>query len=79
MRFSPEWKERMICTCSLGGFVLDFPMGVPTACFPSRRIWERDAPEWAKPHYDDTLAQLRSWRESQRVPLEVGGPAGVYA
>jgi len=69
--FSPRWKEELLCSCALGSFVLEMPMGVVSVYLPSEKNWLAAAPEWAKPHWGLLETQLRQWCEQKGIPFHV--------
>jgi hypothetical protein len=77
MLFQPVWKEKLICTCKAGGFVLDMPMGVVSVYLPPERVWREQAPPWAAAHWTAIEAQLRAWCVAQKIPLHIDDNAEV--
>ena len=77
-RFEPRWKEELVCSCSLGSFLLEMPMGVVSVCLPSETTWLRSSPDWAKPHWEAFRTQLREWCSLQGIPLCVSETADVW-
>jgi hypothetical protein len=76
--FTPRWKEELVCSCSLGRFVLEMPMGVTSVYLPPEERWQSIAPEWARHHWTALHGQLSSWCSSLGYPLRVDGTAQVY-
>ena len=33
--FQPRWREEIVCSCSLGAFILEMTMGVTTVYLPT--------------------------------------------
>jgi hypothetical protein len=77
-RFTPRWKEELVCSSVLGNLVLDMPMGVTSVYVPTEASWARKAPEWARAMWPDFHAQLAQWCARERVPLYVEDSADVY-
>jgi len=50
LTFQPRWKEELVCSCELGSFVVEMPMGVLSVDFPDEENWLTQAPVWAQPH-----------------------------
>ena len=76
--FSPRWKEEMVCSCSLGSFILEMPMGITSVYFPTEAAWQQRAPEWARPYWATIHEQLARWCARQKIPLYVKDDAAVY-
>ena len=70
--FTPRWKEELVVSCPDGTFILDFPMGDPTAILPGSAIWPKVTPGWAHDRRDAVLAELRAWCSANGVRLEIG-------
>jgi hypothetical protein len=77
--FKGRWKEQLVCSCSLGSFVLEMPMGIMSVYLPTAHQWELRAPEWARPHWDELHKQLGAWCSAHNWPLYIDGSASVYA
>lgn len=69
--FKARWKEELICTCALGSFVLDMPMGVVSVYLPTKEHWEEVAPAWALEWWDALNQQLQEWCTKQKIPLHL--------
>jgi hypothetical protein len=67
-----------VCSCSLGSFVLEMPMGVTSVYLPSEEVWPSIAPEWARPHWSELNSQLHSWCSSHGYPLYLDHTARTY-
>jgi hypothetical protein len=76
--FSPRWKEELVCTCRLGDFVIEMPMGITTVYLPTAERWQVLAPEWARGHWEILHAQLAEWCARQHIPLQLDATATVY-
>lgn len=69
--FEPRWKEELVCRSALGEILAQMPMGVLTIYWPTESDWQEIAPEWALPHYEGILSQLRAWSESKGIPVRI--------
>lgn len=69
--FKPMWKEELVCTCALGSFVLDMPMGVISVYLPTKEHWKEVAPALALELWDALSQQLKEWCEKQKIPLHL--------
>lgn len=78
-RFQPRWREELVCSCELGAVVIEMTMGGVKGhvYLPSESIWQRQAPEWARPLWPELHAQLTAWCGSERMPLDVEDNAWV--
>lgn len=76
--FQPRWKEELVCTCHLGSFILEMPMGILSVYLPTQVIWQEKAPPWAKDHWVSVHEQLTEWCAQGKIPLYVDGTANVY-
>lgn len=69
--FKSQWKEQLVCSCALGSFVLDMPMGVVSVYLPTKEHWQQVAPKWALTLWDALYQQLKQWCEGQEIPLHL--------
>jgi hypothetical protein len=69
--FRPKWKEELVCSCALGTFVLDMPMGVISVYLPTEEHWKEVAPPWALELWSTLYQQLHAWCETQKIPLQL--------
>jgi hypothetical protein len=78
--FKPKWKEQLVCSCALGSFVLDMPMGVVSVYLPTEEHWQEVAPAWAMKLWGTLFQQLHEWCGKQNIPLHLDatGYAGVH-
>jgi hypothetical protein len=76
--FEPRWKEELVCSCGLGSFVLEMPMGTISVLLPTQSLWEQNAPTWARPHWEALRTQLAKWCAQYRYPLYIDASATVY-
>ena len=67
--FRPQWKEELLCSCALGSFTLDMPMGVMSVYLPIKACWHQVAPPWAAELWDTLRQQLQAWCEEKNIPL----------
>jgi len=80
---STFWRrpsEQIVCECREGALVLevDVEKGAERVCFPTEERWNREAPEWARPRYEEMLGALRAWcGEREKIPVIVSDWAGV--
>lgn len=76
-RFTPRWKEELVCTSSDGRLVVDMAMGQPNVYFPTDEAWARQAPDWARDRRAELLAELERWCLAQGVRLTVDDSAWI--
>jgi hypothetical protein len=76
--FSPRWKEELVCSCPLGSFILEMPMGITSVYLPTEEAWQRRAPDWAKPFWETLRAQLEAYCREHGYPLYIDETAAVY-
>jgi hypothetical protein len=76
--FQPQWKEELVCTCPLGQFILEMPMGIPSVYLPSESAWQDHAPDWAKPYWKVLREQLAAWCAKCDYPLYENHAAQVF-
>lgn len=76
--FQPRWKEELVCTCALGAFLLDLPMGRPTVYAPTAASWAAHAPGWAQGLHDAFCAELETWCAARGLPLVFADDAGPF-
>jgi len=69
--FRPQWKEELVCSCVIGSFLLEMPMGVVSVCLPTKDRWQEIAPQWALELWDVLHPQLQEWCEQRKIPLYV--------
>jgi hypothetical protein len=77
-RFAPRWKEELVVTGPGGSFILELPMGVLTACLPTREAWNRQAPAWALDLWPTLKAELEAWCAANNATLEIDETAQVW-
>jgi hypothetical protein len=77
VRFSPQWKEMLICTMDGHEFVLEFTMGISTVYLPPLESWERTAPGWARGQWERVRADLTEWCSKQKIPLVIEPQSSV--
>lgn len=78
-RFTPRWKEELLCTSPDGQLVLEMMIIEPHVYFPTEEAWARRAPEWAKDRRAELLLALERWCEEDGVSLTVDDKAWVAA
>ena len=76
--FSPRWKEELICTGPGGTFVLELPMGVPSAFLPTEEVWRTTAPSWARDLWPVLKSELETWCEENKIRLVIDESAAVW-
>jgi len=76
--FQPRWKEELVCSCTLGEFVLEMPMGVPSVYIPTESAWQNLAPTWARPYWNLVYVQLVAWCANHGFPLHVDSSASIF-
>lgn len=65
-----KWKEELWWESASEWLTFEFPMGIPTICFPTRAVWDKASPAIAA-DYDAVLRDVRAWAEAENVPLVV--------
>jgi hypothetical protein len=76
--FAPRWKEELVCTGPGGSFILEFPMGVPSAYLPTEEEWARRSPVWAKDLWPVLRAELEQWCKENKAMFYIDPTAHVY-
>ena len=76
--FTPRWKDELVCSCSLGRFVLEMPMGVTSVYLPPEQRWQSIAPELGKASLDGPAWTAFFGVLKLGLPLRVDGTAQVY-
>ncbi len=76
--FGPRWKEEIVCSCALGSFILEMPMGITSVYLPTEEAWQKRAPEWARPYYEALREQLKAYCREHKYPLYIDETAAVY-
>ncbi|BDX07516.1 hypothetical protein MACH26_30370 [Planctobacterium marinum] len=69
--FVPHWKEKLVCKCAQGNFILDYAMGSPTVYLPAKNRWETVAPDWSHEHWESIYTQLSDWCSKNKVALAI--------
>lgn len=77
--FRPQWKEELVCSCQLGEFILEMPMGVPSVYIPTQAAWQDRAPMWARPYWSSVHVQLMDWCTNHGFPLHVDDSANIFS
>jgi hypothetical protein len=67
--FQPRWKEEIVATSKRGILVFEMTMGVDHVYFPSQVKWDKDAPEWAKPLWEEYMNECIKWCNNNSVPF----------
>ena len=77
-KFTPRWKEELVCEGPGGSFVLELPMGNLSAYLPTEDEWKRRAPSWAKELWPILRAELEEWCRQNHAVFYVDPTAQVY-
>lgn len=77
-RFQPRWKEELVVSAAGGSFVLEFPMGIPSAYLPTEEEWQRRAPAWAAGQWQHLHAELAQWCHEHGFGFVIEPTAQVY-
>lgn len=75
--FAPRWKEELVCTMDGRQFVIELTMGELHAYLPSKEVWARLAPDWARGQWARVHQDLTTWCQGQSIPLTVEERAWV--
>ena len=67
IKFTPKWKELMLCEYKNHNFVLDFPMGIPTLYLPISEQWNLIAPDWAKKIYSQLEIEAIKYCKNNKI------------
>jgi len=78
IRFSTRWKEELVAESAEGSLVFEFSMGQPHVYFPSKELWEKEVPAWARSRWDEFHASCTEWCHRQGVPISVVENTFVY-
>lgn len=76
--FQPRWKEELVCTCPLGGFVLELPMGILSVYLPPENIWCAKVPIWAQNLWTVLREELQEWSAENHVEFVIYEFADVH-
>lgn len=76
-RFTPRWKEELVCLSGDGMLVLEMMMLEPHVYFPTEDGWRRHAPDWATARRAELLVELERWCTAEGVALTVDERAWV--
>ena len=74
-RFTPRWKDDLLCASPDGQLVL--VMAMRHVHFPPEEAWARQVPEWAKDRRTEILSALEEWCVAYGVLLTVDERAFV--
>ena len=78
IQFQPRWKEEIVATSRKGTLVFEMTMGVDHVYFPSKYLWEKDAPEWARPMWEEYMNECMRWCHNNRVPFTLADNTFMY-
>lgn len=78
-RFTPRWKEELVCASPDGELLLEMMTHEPHVYFPTDEAWDRQAPPWVKNRRAELLAELEQWCVAEGIPLTVDEKAWVAA
>ncbi|WP_430899292.1 MULTISPECIES: hypothetical protein [unclassified Paraflavitalea] len=78
IHFAPRWKEELVATSKSGKLVFEFTMGVEHVYFPSKELWEKQAPDWAKDKWEEYMKACTNWSESNRYPMSIVDNTFMY-
>lgn len=70
IRFTPQWKEIMLCEYNNHNFILEYPMGIPTLYLPNEQQWKLIAPDWAKEIYNQLETDAIEYCKNNKINLE---------
>jgi hypothetical protein len=76
--FKGKWKEELICSCKLGGFGLEFTMGIPAVYLPTENQWQKISPVWAQNDWKNLHQQLQTWCKAGGFELALDETAIVF-
>jgi hypothetical protein len=76
-KFTPRWKEELVCESASGQLVLEMIISKPTVYFPTDSRWNELAPDWAKERRSEILQALQQWSTSQDIQIVVDDKAWV--
>ena len=68
-RFTPRWKDDLVCASPDGQLILG--MAMEQVYFPPEETWARQAPEWAKDRRTEVFSALEKWCTAYGVLLTV--------
>jgi hypothetical protein len=75
--FAPRWKELLDCHTPWGDFTVEFTMGVSHVYFPDEPKWRQEVPAHLQERWQEIVADLRVWCETQKIPLSIVPDAWV--
>jgi hypothetical protein len=75
--FQTRWKEELVVSGFGGVFVLEHTMGVSMIFLPTKEVWQRNAPDWAKHYYAELKDELEFWCKKNNLPLRIESSAWV--
>ena len=75
--FQPRWKEELVVTGAGGTFALELSMGVYSVCLPTQKVWETQAPEWARDLWPLLKRELEDWCVNNKAVLHIDESAAV--
>jgi hypothetical protein len=78
IHFQPRWKEEIVATSKRGILVFEMTMGVDHVYFPSQVKWNKDAPEWAKPLWEEYYYACTCWCVQQKMPITLADNTFMY-
>ena len=70
-KFSPYWSERLVVEGPGGSFVIELPMGVPTAILPPEDEWKHKGPPWARSLWPELHSELQEWCQKLDYGLRI--------
>jgi len=74
-RFTPRWKDDLLCASPDGQLVLG--MAMEHVLFPPEEVWARQVPDWAKDRRTEILSALEEWCAAYGFLLTVDARASV--
>ncbi|MGB4772668.1 MAG: hypothetical protein WBP58_14470 [Chitinophagaceae bacterium] len=78
IRFQPRWKEEIVATSRRGKLVFEMTMGIDHVYFPSQVLWEKNAPEWAKPMWEEYMNACIRWCNNNSIPFTLADNTFMY-
>ncbi len=76
-KFTVFWGERLIVEGPGGSFVLDIPMGIPTAILPPEDDWRQRGPPWARSMWPELRSELQAWCQARNYGFRIEEGATV--
>ena len=78
IQFQPRWKEEIVANSRKGTLVFEMTMGVDHVYFPTKELWEKQAPEWAKALWETYYIECTRWCAQHRIPITLADNTFMY-